>query len=260
MSAIRPSYGEDTSMEIVVLANYGSEIFGVDQQTRAFVRFDVDSDLFAHLTFNPFALWKIRLGSDPAPADPSRPEFIETTEIIPIGQVHKKRTIALLAKECSSPTSIPILGFNGPSISYGQITGTSPSVTLIELAKRQAIRKNSYGEITISFPWGQVIASLPIGNEAERQLFERADRPLNSSKEVASVLGFKPKYIVVGLARPRAGYCRKMAMGLLPEKISRKTAKALRTLQLDSASTGRGSEGAGDGAVFGDLDDDDSSQ
>lgn len=259
MSAIRPSYGQDTSMEIVVLANYGSEIVGLDQQTRAFVRFEVDSDQFAHLTFNPFALWKIRLSGDPIPSDPSRPEFIEATEIIPIGQLHKKRTIAPLAKECSSPTSIPILGFNGPSISYGQITGRSPSVTLIELTKRQAIRKNSYGEITISFPWGQVIASLPIGNEAERQLFEHADRPLNSSKEVAYVLGFKPKYVVAGLARPRAGYCRKMAMGLLPEKISRKTAKALRTLQLDSASKNR-HNGTVNGSVFGDLEDDDSSQ
>ncbi len=248
---IRPSFGADTSLEIVVLANYGSEIFGIDFETRAFVRFEVDADRYPNLSFNPLALWKIKLGNQPTPADPSRPELIEVTDITPVGQIHKKRTIDQLGKECASPTSIPVLGFNGPSISYGQITGRSPSVTLIELTKRQAIRKNSYGEITISFPWAQVIASLPLGNEFEREVFERAGRPLNSDKEIASALGFRPKYVVVALARPRAGYCRKMAVGLLPERISRKTAKTLRATQLDSTAH-PGSHGT---SIISDVDD-----
>ncbi len=239
MNAIRPSFGEDTSLDISVLANYGSEIFGTDQNTNAFVRFDVEPERFASLPFNPFALWKIRLSDEPSIWDPARPELIGVTEIVPIGQVHKKRVISQLCKECSSPRSMPILGFNGPSISYGQITGRSPSVTVIELTKRQAIRKNSYGEITISFPWSQIITSLPLGNEAERLIFEKADRPLNSDREIASVLGFKPKYMVVALAKPRGGYCRKIAVGLLPEKISRKTAKILKARQLNLANSTR---------------------
>lgn len=236
MSLIRPSFGENEYLEIAVLANFGNEIFGIDQESKAFVRFDINSSKFDHLTFNPFALWRVHLSGERATADPSRPELIEITDVEPIGQVHKKRSISVLGKECSSPTSIPILGFNGPSISYGQITGKTPSVTVIELEKRQAIRKNSYGEITISFPWGQIIASLPIGNEYERQVFEEANRPLNSDKEIASVIGFRPKYVVVALARPRAGYCRKMAVGLLPAKISRRTAKVLAQRQRESAS------------------------
>ena len=245
MSAIRPSFGENTSLEIIVLAYYANEIFGIDQQSRAFVRFEIESQEFSHLTFNPFALWEVRLSREPGPSDPSRPELIEVTEITPLGQIHKKRTISQLGKECSSPSSIPILGFNGPSISYSQLSGRSPSVTIIELKKRQAIRRNSYGEITVSFPWGQIIASVPIGNEAESQIFQKTERSLNSDKEIASVIGFRPKYVVVGLAKPRAGYCRKMAVGLLPEKISRKTAKALRAMQLESASLER-SRGAQD--------------
>lgn len=236
MSVIRRSFGENAYLEVVVLANYGNEIFAMDSETNALVRFEAGTDRFGHLTFNPFAIWKIRLSSEPVPTDPSRPELIEPAAIEPIGQWHNKRAISVLGKECSSPTSIPILGFNGPSISYSQITGKSPSVTIIELNKRQAIRKNSYGEVTISFPWGQIIASLPIGNENERQLFEDADRPLNSDKEIRGVLGFRPKYVVAGLARPRAGYCRKMALGLLPAKISRKIARNLRGNQLRSTS------------------------
>ncbi len=255
MSAIRPSFGENTSLEIIVLANYANEIFGIDQETRSFVRFEVEPQDYTHITFNPFALWKIRLSSEPGPSDPSRPELIGVTDITPLGQIHKKRAIAQLGKECSSPESIPLLGFNGPSISYGQLRGRSPSVTIIELKKRQAIRKNSYGEITISFPWGQVIASVPIGNEAEWQIFEKADRPLNSDKEIASVLGFRPKYVVLGLAKPKTGYCRKMAVGLLPEKISRKTAKALRAIQLESASLARNHGTIGQKPIISDLED-----
>lgn len=237
MSTIRPSFGTDNPMEIILLASYGSEIFGIDRDTRSFVRFEIDSAKFSDQTYNPFAVWRVKLSSRPAPSDPSRPELIEVTEATAVSQIHKKRSIIRLARECASPTSIPILGFNGPSISYSLITGRSPSVTIIELTKRQAIRKNSYGEITISFPWGQVIASLPIGNELERAAFEKADRVLNSDREIASVIGFRPKYIVAGLARPRAGYCRKMAMGLLPEKISRRTAKILRAAQLAPVPT-----------------------
>ena len=238
MNAIRPSFGENTSLEISVLANFGNEIFGIDQNTNAFVRFDIEPDRFPSVSFNPFALWKVRLSDEPGIRDPARPELIGVTEIIPIGQVHSKSAIAQLSKECSSPSAMPILGFNGPSISYGLITGRSPSITVIELTKRQAIRKNSYGEITISFPWSQIITSLPIGNQAERQLFEKANRPLNTDREIASVLGFKPKFMVVALAKPRGGYCRKVAVGLLPKKISRKTAKVLKARQLESAAAG----------------------
>lgn len=256
MSVIRPSFGENTSLEIIVLANYGNEIFGIDQQSRAFVRFEIESQDFSHLTFNPFALWEVRLSREPGPSDPSRPELIEVTDITPLGQIHRKRAISQLGRECSSPTSIPILGFNGPSISYSQLSGRSPSVTIIELKKRQAIRKNSYGEITISFPWGQIIASVPIGNEAESQIFEKTDRPLNSDKEIASVIGFRPRYVVVGLAKPRAGYCRKMALGLLPEQISRKTAKALRAIQLESASLAKSPGAKDQKPLIGDYGDD----
>ncbi|NNN20168.1 MAG: hypothetical protein HKL84_10020 [Acidimicrobiaceae bacterium] len=237
MNVKRPSFGENTTLEIAILANFANEIFGIDRETRAFVRFELEPNTYEDLSFNPFALWTVRLSTEPGPADSARPELIEVTQIIPVGQMHRKRDIAHLGKECSSPSSIPILGFNGPSVSYGQITGHSPSVTLIELTKRQAIRKNSYGEITVSFPWGQIIASVPIGNEAERQVFEKADRPLNTAKEIASVLGFQPKYVLVALAKPKAGYCRKMAVGLLPEKISRRTAKKLRARQIESASS-----------------------
>lgn len=234
MSTKRANFKESASLEIAVLANYDNEIFGIDLESRALLRFEVKDSRFEHLTFNPFAHWRIVGAEDSAPTDLSRPELVEVCEIIPLGQLHKRKQIEQLCSASSGPRNLPLLGFNGPSISYSLTTGRSPSVSILELTKRQAIRRNSYGEVTISFPWGPVITSVPLGNEIEKELVEKADRPLNSDKEIETVIGFRPKYVVIALARPNAGYCKKIAVGLLPEKISRSTAKILQSKQLES--------------------------
>lgn len=234
MSTTRADFRRSASLDIAVLANYDNEIFAIDLKSRALLRFEVRETEFDHLTFNPFAHWRIALAEDSAPTDLSRPELVEVSEIIPVGQLHKRKQIDQLCSASSGPQYLPLLGFNGPSISYGLTTGRSPSISILKLTKRQAIRKNSYGEITISFPWGPVITSVPIGNEIEKELFAKANHSLNTDKDIERVIGFRPKYVVIGLAKPTAGYCKKIAVGLLPEKISRSTAKILRSKQLES--------------------------
>lgn len=234
MSGTRPSFGSGITLEIATLANYGNEIFAIDLASKALLRFEADHEHLSHLAFNPFALWKIRIEGNDIPLDPSRPELVEVSEATALGQLNKKRQVSQLCKASLAPEELPLLGFNGPSISFSRVNGMSPSMTLVELSKRQSVRKNTYGEITISFPWGGIIPSLPLGNEAEREIFARADRPLNSDTEVGSVLGFHPGYAVIALAKPKAGYCKKVAVGLLPKGISRKTARILREKQLGS--------------------------
>lgn len=234
MSIIRPSFGKNATLEIAVLATYGKEVFGIDLASKAFVRFDLDLPEFSDINFNTYSIWKISLSPEQITSDPSRPELIEVVDITPVGQVKKKRSIVQLCKSTSAPRDLPILGFNGPSISYGQLTGRSPSMSIIELTKRQAIRKNSYDEITLSFPWGPIITSLPLGNDSELELIKRAPGPLTSDKDISAILGFRPKFVLVGLARPKNGYCRKMALGLLPEKISRKTTRAFKSRLMET--------------------------
>lgn len=233
------SISKNDNITIATLANYGDEVFGINLATKALMRFEINSSEFPNLLFNPLAIWEIEVNDSQLPFDPARPEFIEVKKIAPVGQIRKKRMVATLCNAANAPTNLPLLGFNGPSISYNRVTGKSPSVTIIELTKRQAIRKNSYGEITISFPWGPIIASLPIVNDAELQLFGNESRSLNSDKEISEVLGFKPKYLVVALAKPHAGYCKKVCAGLLPNRLSRKSAKLLLQHQVlhDEAKT-----------------------
>lgn len=222
-----PPISKNDLITIATLATYKDEVFGINLSNKALVRFEVDSSRYRDLTFNPLATWELEIGDPQLPFDPARPELVEIRNITSLGQIRKKRVVSSLCEASNAPEHLPLLGFNGPSVSYSQVTGNSPSVTIIKLTKRQAIRKNSYGEVTISFPWGPIIASLPIVNESELQLFERENRPLSSDKEIAQVLGFKPKYLIVALAKPHAGYCKKTCVGLLPEKLSRKSAQLL---------------------------------
>lgn len=237
MAGIRAGYGDNTALEIAVLASYRDEVFGIELASRSLVRFEAAERRYSSLVFNPFAQWRVTLGEDPLYQDPARPEYIEVREITPIGQIRKRRAITSLCNACTAPETLPILNFNGPSIAYSNVTGTSPSVSIIRLGKRQAIRWNSYGELTISFPWGPIIASVPIVNETERDALGKSARPLTSDKEIASVLGYHPRYLVVGLDRPVNGYCKKLGVGLLPHSITRNQAKLFASTQLEHQLT-----------------------
>lgn len=237
MTSTQPHTDLDKTLRVALMAHYGNEIVAANLATNALLRFEIDATSLDNLGFAPFALWDLETSQANLLADPGRPELIEINSANPVGQLRKKRQIAAICNQSRAPENLPLLGFNGPSISYSQVSGNSPSITIVELSKRQAIRKNSYGEVTISFPWGPIIASLPLGNEKENYLFDRVDRPLNSQKEIAEILGFIPKYLVVVLAKPHAGYCKKVAAGLLPEKLTRKAEKvvAQRTLEPSAA-------------------------
>lgn len=243
MTSTQPHTNLDNPLRVALMAHYGNEIVAANLETNALLRFEIDADSLNNLGFTPFALWELETSQANLLADPGRPELIEINSANPVGQLRKKRQITAISNQSRAPENLPLLGFNGPSISYSQVSGNSPSITIVELTKRQAIRKNSYGEVTISFPWGPIIASLPLGNATENFIFDKVDRPLNSQKEIAEILGFIPKYLVAILAKPHAGYCKKVAAGLLPEKLTRKAIKVVARRSLEPPAAHQDSAG-----------------
>ncbi len=145
----------------------------------------------------------LTLASDSDPPDPARPEAVALAgQPVLIGQLRRRTTRRLLRQLVTKTNDRPLLGTLGPSISYGDLDGTRPSVAIVapQAQPRFGIGPNG--------PWCQFALA---GRRHTMPCSEGAAPD-------ASATGHDTKLLVVALGAPRRGQVPKIVLGALPLK------------------------------------------
>jgi hypothetical protein len=152
------------------------------------------------------------------PVDPSRPELVEPERRPEILFRPKQRALrrclrALVTPEAKGGT---VLGTRGPSIAFVDLDGTTPSVQLLRISrKRIEIGIGPDGEVVCELPWGGATLRVRVVDVAlAAAAVASAPRPLRGS-HLQGVLGFRPRYLLVGLGRVHGGHVQKVALAML---------------------------------------------
>jgi hypothetical protein len=146
---------------------------------------------------------EMTIGPDSEPPDPARPEAVALAgRPVLIGQPRRRTTRRLLRQLVTKTNDRPLLGTLGPSISYGDLDGTRPSVVIVapQAQPRFGIGPNG--------PWCQFALA---GRRHTMPCSEGAAPD-------ASATGHDTKLLVVALGAPRRGQVPKIVLGALPLK------------------------------------------
>jgi hypothetical protein len=149
----------------------------------------------------PLRAVELVLAHDSEPPDPARPEAVVLASMPShLADPRRRPTKRLLQRLVTKSVDRPLLGTLGPSIAYGDLTGTRPSIVLVAPERPPRFGAGPSG------PWCQFSLSgrrhvLPMGEQGPPD-------------QTAS--GLSPKLLVVGLGTPRRGQVPKVVFGALP--------------------------------------------
>lgn len=150
-------------------------------------------------------------------ADPMRPEFRHCDMLATSATKLKKRRVRKSLKRLVAPAHYPPLLVTGPSIAYARLQGDIPSVGILPLVKTSAIRIDARdGRPHLHVEWQHAHHSIPLTDEMVTRLGVLEEEQVLHPKELKGLLGFKPRFVLLGFALPQDGYCRKVVIALLP--------------------------------------------
>lgn len=215
-------------LDCLVLAARPEEWFGVDLASGAFVRV-VGTGPVELAAPGSFAGYRVTLAPEGEPADPARPELVVASpDPEPLGLVRAGRARPLLdSLVAADRPGHALLGTRGPSLAYIDLDGTSPSVVLLR-PKPAELELLSGDETVLSLRFGGIRQSLPVVEERTSATARRAAPRSLSGKTLASELGFRPGYVLVGLDAVREGHVRKVVLSVLSRRGGRRATSAAR--------------------------------
>ncbi|MHB8246583.1 MAG: hypothetical protein ACYDGN_14785 [Acidimicrobiales bacterium] len=181
----------------------------------------------------PLAPVRLRLAAATEPWDPSRPEGIEVSEAAE-GLAPSRRSVHRLLDEVStSDGAASLLGTVASSLSFVDLEGNRPSVTVLAPSRGQ-VRLTTDEPLMAYFALGEREHSLPVApaahdwvrsgeipSETSRSGHHSRSRrrsPSRSRLRGSDLEPSVPVLLVVGLARPAGGQVRKVVLGLVPAR------------------------------------------
>jgi hypothetical protein len=202
-------------LRLLVLAPDEGGCAAVDLDSGAFVRAEAPGGEVLE-DFAPYDVVETRLAGSEEPPDPARPEAVVLAERPRrIGQLRGRRANRYL-HALLAPQSAPLLGFPGPAAPYWTVTGAHPSLALVAPELGPAVVRRNPGVIRARFRWGGRDHSLPVACRRLRAAFLDSGRPELGGEALARRLGFRPRYLLLALTRPRLGHCYKTVAAALP--------------------------------------------
>ncbi|HXY45016.1 MAG TPA: hypothetical protein VEH29_12590 [Acidimicrobiales bacterium] len=146
---------------------------------------------------------ELTIGPDSEPPDPARPEAVVIAgRPVSLGQPRWRTTRRLLQQLITKTDDRPLLGTLGPSISYGDLDGTRPSVAIVAPEARPRFGVGPAG------PWCQ------FGLAGRRHTMPCSEGAIPD----ASATGHDTKLLVVALGAPRRSQVPKVVLAALPLK------------------------------------------
>jgi hypothetical protein len=202
------------TLDLCVLAAGAPELVGVDLASGAFVRCPRIGG-----PWRPFDVVRIRLAAGEPLWSPHAPESVEpdTTPPQRVGRLAGRRAERLL-RPLLDPPGDHLLGFAGPAVPFWTLAGDRPSLALVTPEGGPAVRTAGPGQrgYRCVFRWRGRDHVLPLADLRLARLLDDRGQWRAAGAALASLLGFRPTRVVVGLGPPRGGHCYKVAFGLLP--------------------------------------------
>lgn len=199
-------------IRMLVLAAEWRGCVGVDLESGAFVRASHPAGAELPAAFD---VVEGEIAGPVEPPDAAQPEALElATAPQLVGRLTARRAERLLAP-LRHPPQLPLLGLTGVAIPYWTLSGDRPSLALVELRSDPRLRWGEMGP-ECHFGWQGMAHDLPL---VARNLVSRLERDglfRPSRSEVESLLGYRPRRLLVMLTPPRDGYCHKAVGALLP--------------------------------------------
>ena len=165
----------------------------------------------------PGLVVEVRVGLDPDPVDPARPESVTpATAPVKIGTASHRAVRRLLRRLCAPERrGAMVLGTRGPSVAYVDLDGNAPSLTMLEVPTKSCeLIPLPTGDVVLGFAWGGTHHVLTVVDEAWRELAMTTRRtPSGSSATVA--LGHRSGFVLIGLGPVEQGHARKVVFALL---------------------------------------------
>ncbi len=206
------------AVRYMVLASGPDDVAAIELRTGAFVRlrtgiFDdsVRSDL------KLFDLVDAQLASDPERDDLAHPEAVTITSFPEHVGTAPKRWARKKLKALVAPTERNLLGFAGSAAQYWEFRGMRPSLALVAPSLGPLLFRRKTDDTTwVRFGWSRSDNWLPVDDPRAIASLWASGREKLTGKELASALGFRPRYLLAALTPPREGRCYKTVVALLP--------------------------------------------
>ncbi len=162
-------------------------------------------------------LVEIELAEDLEPPDPARPEAVALARPPLLLGVPRRRPVRRLLRELLPRDSRrPLLGSLGPSIAYGDLDGTRPSVAVVSPDRIPMFATDSRGS-WCQFTLGGRKLRLTVLDERVIAATSGRRGELLGSDSVSAAIGGTPRYLVVGLGTPRLGQAPILVFSVLPK-------------------------------------------
>ena len=205
-----------SELKLLVLATGFDSCAAIDLDSGAFVR--ARGGGLSSLALQPYDVVSAQLALDEEPPDPASPEAI-TLGGAPrlLGGIRHRRAERYV-RRLLAPTGPALLGFVGSSVPYWDLSGTGPSLALVELERGlQAVAKRGdLHPVWGRFQLAQTLHHLPATDPRLLAAMDRSGRDYLSGRELDRALGFDPWYLLIALSPPLDGRCYKTVAAALP--------------------------------------------
>ncbi len=149
--------------------------------------------------------------------DPTRPEVRMVVGQMTRAGTSRGRSVRRLLREAVAPAEPHLLGFPGSTWPYWELHGGRPSVAVVAPTRGPMLfQRTEDASCWVRFGWYRTDNWLPVQDRRAVAALTASGRRRLGGKALAAALGFRPAYLVVAVGLPRAGYCSKTVLAILP--------------------------------------------
>jgi hypothetical protein len=170
-------------------------------------------------TIQPFDIVDAAVDLHGAIDDPTRPEARMVVGQLQRAGISRGRSAGRLLRRVVAPPEPHLLGFPGSTWPYWELRGGRPSVAVITVSRGPMLFLRSEDRsVWVRFGWYRSDNWLPVHDQRAVAALEASGHHRLSGKALVAALGFRPAYLVVAVGLPRAGYCSKTVLAMLPRQ------------------------------------------
>ncbi|MGD0743136.1 MAG: hypothetical protein ABSA31_07620 [Acidimicrobiales bacterium] len=236
-----PITAPGTELTCLVLSPGPEEWVGVDLASGALLRSRPEGGRDLQRARTPdgaarlsarFDIVALTLADNDEPLDPARPEAIVALGPPTLLGRARRRPARRLLDQLASPerAGASLLSTWGTSIAFRDLDGTSQSVVVIETSPRAlGLGVRTDGEVVATVSWSGITQTVLVSDPIARRAAFATEHPLKRGELVES-LGFRPSYLICGLAAVRQGHAKKLVLAVLPRRVPRRWVRRMRRL------------------------------
>jgi hypothetical protein len=204
--------------KFMVLASGPDDLAAVDLVTGAMVRLRMPIEYRSSPDLlKPFDLIQAEIGVDPERDDLAQPEAMTIAGPPRVVGAARKHWARRHMRSLVAPTERHLLGFAGSAAPYWEFRGMRPSLALVAPTIGPLLfRRKTDETIWVRFGWSRSDNWLPVEDPRAIECLWAAGRDKLTGKDLATAIGFRPRYLLAALSPPRGGHCYKTVLALLP--------------------------------------------